>query len=116
MVVILQHEDVPEIVHHVFFQPEGELYGDCTDEDRLFRTFLHFDEMKPTGFLKQIGAEEEFLLIGGGQAVIIAYMRRNDRVVIRLHLTELPVMAALIEPAQHRGYRFIQKNNSRNEE
>ena len=99
MIVIPQDKDIIEVIQLIFFEAEGQLYGDGADENGHFGRLFHLDIPEVLGMLEQPGTEQKFALLLQSQSVIVGEMAGDDRVIEGLFYNKslklVPVVQAL---------------------
>jgi hypothetical protein len=99
MIVIAEDEDIVKVIELEFFEAEGQLDGDGTDEDGHFGGLFHFDIPKVFSVLEEPGTEQKFSLLLQTQPVIVGQVARDNSVIEGLSYNKslklVPVVKAL---------------------
>lgn len=81
VIVIAEDKDIVEVIELEFFQPEGQLHCGGTHQDGHLSRLFHLYIMKVLGMLELKRPEQELALVFQPQAIIIAEMAGNYRMI-----------------------------------
>src|SRR6185437_5233161 len=81
VIVITEDKDIIEIIELELFQSEGQLHGGGAHQDGHFGRLFHLYIMKVLGMLELKCPEQELALVFQTQAIIIAEMAGNNRMI-----------------------------------
>jgi hypothetical protein len=81
VVVIAEDKDIVEVIELEFFQPESQLHCGGAHQDGHLSRLFHLYIMKVLGMLELKRPEQELALVFQTQAIIIAEMAGNNRMI-----------------------------------